>query len=172
MSEAADKPTESKFLGALPPRPKRARSKFYVRHFIPSDEHPFVGRIYDLGIVQHHFDTYEEMLSHPDSCYLSYTSGSLISLTGRIESLNLVGDLLWPEPLPKSFKGMPVSRYEWLTLATDVFLMRYISVVDCALILADTVFEYDTPLQKCTLSKLRKQGLPPAIIDILDQNRF
>jgi len=43
--------------------------------------------------------------------------------------------------LPKSFADFPVSRYEWLTLAADVFLMRYISVVAFSLLIVNTVYE-------------------------------
>ncbi|WP_439469573.1 hypothetical protein [Blastomonas fulva] len=169
MSKLGPKATVSHFLGRLPPKPKRARSNFYVRYVVSSADHPFVGRIYDLGIVQYKFDTYEEMLRHDDIRYLCNVSGTLINLADRIESLNLVGNLLWPDPLPSSVNEIPISRYEWLTVATDVFLMRYISVVDCVLILAAAVFEFNFPLQQCTLPKMRKHGLPSAIADIVEQ---
>ena len=65
----------------------------------------------------------------------------LSTLTRRVESLNMVGAMLWPTKVPKNFKEFPISRYEWLTLSADVFLARYISVVDCAMILVNEVIE-------------------------------
>ncbi|NVD26812.1 hypothetical protein HUO14_02695 [Parasphingorhabdus flavimaris] len=55
---------------------------------------------------------------------------------------------------------MPISRYDWLTVATDVFLLRHISVVDCALILFNTVFLLGLKEQQYLLSNLMKHGLP------------
>jgi hypothetical protein len=46
--------------------PKRVRHQYYVRHILPSDSHEFVGRIYDLSIVEYHFDNYEELSKHSD----------------------------------------------------------------------------------------------------------
>jgi hypothetical protein len=43
----------------------------------------------------------------------------------------MVGAMLWTTKVPKNFKEFPISRYEWLTVSADVFLARYISVVDC-----------------------------------------
>ena len=161
MSKSDNKATQ--YVGAMgggEPKPKRANKKFLVRHIMPSDTHGFVGRVYDLSIVAYHFDTIDELMSHPDCKYAYLTNHWLTGMATRVESLNLVGDMLWPEPLPSTFKDMPISRYDWLTVATDVFLLRYISVVDCALILSNMVFELGLNEQQCKLSNLKKSGLP------------
>jgi hypothetical protein len=49
---------------------------------LPSDNHKFVGRIYDLSIVGMHFETYEELAKHAD-CDVNY---ALSMLTRRVES--------------------------------------------------------------------------------------
>jgi hypothetical protein len=138
-------------------KPKRARSKFLVRHVLPSDTHGFVGRIYDLSVVALHFDGNEELTIYPDCKYAIDVNETLTSLVTRVESLNLVGNMLWPAPLPLDFHAFPLSRHEWLTVTADVFLMRYISVVDCALLLVNEVFGLDR--RECTLGKLRKKHL-------------
>lgn len=138
----------------------RARARPLIRYILPSDNHSFIGRIYDLSIVSLNFDSYEDMARYPDVKYALEANHALTGLTRRVESLNLAGGLLWPENLPQSFKDFPVSRYEWLTIAADVFLMRYTSVVDCALILADCIYETGLEPRKCTLDQLRKKGVP------------
>lgn len=127
---------------------------------MPSDTHGFVGCVYDLSIVACHFDSLDELMSHPDCKYVYLTNRWLTRMVTRVESLNLVGDMLWPEPFPSTFKDIPISRYDWLTAATDVFLLRYISVVDCALILSNIVFELGLEANQCTLSNLKQNGLP------------
>ena len=118
---------------------KPVRRKFLKRHILPSDNHAFVGRVYDLGIVQYHFDSYEALSQHKDCKYSYDVNESLSILTRRVESLNLVGNMLWPETVPSSFSDFPISRYAWLNVIADVFLMRYISVVDCTLLLINQV---------------------------------
>src|SRR5258708_27555177 len=88
-------------------------------------------------------------------------------MTRRIEALNMAGDLLWPGVLPTRLDGLPVSAYQWLTVAADVFLMRYISVVDCALILTNAVFECGLEVRKCTLDSLRRKAVPNEICRLL-----
>ncbi len=153
----------------LLPKPKRARSKFLVRYVLPSDTHDFVGRIYDLSIVAFHFDSYEALAVYPDCKYAIDVNEALNRLVARVESLNLVGNMLWPEPLPQDFRAFPVSRHGWLTVAADVFLMRYISVVDCALVLVSEVFELGLNCRACTLSNLRKKGLSARVDQILTE---
>jgi hypothetical protein len=158
-------------------RPKRARTSFLVRHRISSDNHPFVGRIYDLSIVAYHFDTYEELAAHADCRYVFHINDSLSTLTQRVESLNVVGSLLWPVALPSDFKDFPVSRYEWLNLTADAFLMRYISVVDCALLLINEIYETGLEPRKCSIDALDKRGVSGKAIAILkamqlDQGRL
>jgi hypothetical protein len=153
----------------LPPAPKRERSAFLVRHVLASDRHAFIGRIFDLSIVQLHFETYEQLARYPDCKYAFDANLEISSLVRRVESLNLAGNLLWPEPLPSEFKDFPVSRYEWLTVAADVFLMRYVSVVDCAMLLVNSVFELGLDRRQCSIAKLRKEGVPEEVLQILEE---
>ena len=151
-----------------PSRP-RSSSRFLKQFTLPSDEHPFVGRIFDLSIIGEHFDTYEELASHADCKYAFDVNEELSVLTRRVESLNLAGSLLWPAPVPSNFKEFPVSRYEWLTIAADVFLMRYISVCDCALLLTNVIFELGLEARQCTLGNLKKRGIPKELMTLLEQ---
>jgi len=151
------------------PKPKRARSKFLVRYVLPSDTHGFVGRIYDLSIVALHFDSYEALAVYPDCKYAIDVNEALTRLVTRVESLNLAGNMLWPEPLGQDSRTFPVSRHEWLTITADVFLMRYISVVDCALLLVNEVVEFGLDCHACTLRKLRNKGLSPRIDQLLTE---
>jgi hypothetical protein len=160
---AAKAPTHIASLGRKERPSRRSRSKFLVRYILSSDEHEFVGRIYDLSIVAYHFDSYEALAEHPDCKYVIDVDHYLSTMTQRVESLNMAGDLLWPEVLPTKLPGLPVSAYQWLTVAADVFLMRYISVVDCALILSNAVYECGLDVRKCSLGNLRKRGVPAAV---------
>ncbi|MDI6837217.1 MAG: hypothetical protein QMD99_16105 [Rhizobiaceae bacterium] len=151
------------------PKPKRPRAKPFSRHIVLSDKHSFIGRVYDLSIVALHFDSYEELARYPDCKYALDVYDTLSSLTRRVESLNLVGEMLWLERLPRNFKEFPVSRYDWLTIAADVFLMRFISVVDCALILANDVYEAGLAPQKCSIDQLAKAGVPQTTLLALEE---
>ena len=148
-------------------KPKRARTKFLVRYVLPSDSHGFLGRVFDLSIVALHFDSYEALAVYPGCKYVCDVNEALNRLVSRVESLNLVGNMLWPELLPQDFSTLPVSRHEWLSITADVFLMRYISVADCALLLVDEIFEFGLERRACTLANLRKKGLPLLADDIL-----
>jgi hypothetical protein len=123
---------------------------------LSSDDHEFVGRIYDLSIVEMHFETYEELSKHADCKYAYDVNYALSMLTRRVESLNMVGGMLWPNGMPKNFKTFPVSRYEWLRVSADAFLGRYISVVDCAMILVNEVFECGLAFEACTIQNFKK----------------
>lgn len=138
------------------------------RFVLPSDNHKFVGRIYDLSIIGLYFDTYDELAKRADCKYAFRVSHFLSTLTRRVESLNMVGDMLWPENLPVDFKGFPLSRYEWLTVSADVFLMRFISVVDCVMILVNEVFECELDARDCTAAQLKKAGVPEPFLDLID----
>ncbi|MCE7798572.1 hypothetical protein LWE61_18735 [Sphingobium sufflavum] len=140
-------------------KPKRRQTRFLARHIVSSDSHGFIGRLYDLGIVSLNFDTYEEVCQFPDCKYAIDSVQWVENLAYRVESLNLAGDLLWPKPVPKSFKEMPVSRYQWLTIAADVFLMRYVSVVDCALLLVNQIYQLNLPPRSCTVQKVLKASI-------------
>jgi hypothetical protein len=144
-------------------------TRFVKRFILPSDNHPFVGRIYDLSIVAYHFESYEKLASNADCKYAFDVNGELSSLTRRVESLNLVGGMLWPDPMPRDFKEFPVSRYEWLTVIADAFLMRYISVVDCALLLTNEVFEAGLERRNCSMGSLRKRGVPQCVLAVLER---
>lgn len=150
-------------------RPKRTRTTFLKRYILPSDDHSFVGRIYDLSIVGMHFETYEELSKHPDCKYAFRVNHFLSALTQRVESLNMVGDMLWPENLPDNFKSFPLSRYEWLTVSADVFLMRFVSVADCVMILINEVFECGLDAKDCIPARLKKAGVPKPFLDFLDE---
>ncbi|MDX8514986.1 hypothetical protein [Mesorhizobium captivum] len=144
-------------------------SRFLKQYVLPSDDHRFVGRIYDLSIVGMHFETYEELSKHADCKYAYDVSDVLSALTRRVESLNMLGGMLGPTKTPKDFKEFPVSRYEWLTVSADVFLMRYISVVDCALILVSEVFECDLSFEACTMQNLKKRPITQMVLTHLGQ---
>jgi len=148
----------------LEPRPKRRETRFLNRHIMASDRHGFVGRIYDLSIVSLNFDSYDEVLKFPDIHYVLETNECVTALATRVESLNLAGDMLWPEPYPADFKAMPITRYEWLTVSADVFIVRYVSIIDCALLLINQVFQLGLSKRDCTFGKLKKSGLPAALI--------
>ena len=135
-------------------------AKFLKPYVLPSDGHKFVGRIYDLSIVEMHFESYEDLSKHADCKYAYDVNYVLSLLTRRVESLNMVGGMLWPTNMPKNFKKFPVSRHEWLTVSADVFLARYISVVDCAIILVNEVFECGLSPKACTIQNLKKRPVP------------
>lgn len=75
--------------------------------------------------------------------------------------------MLWPDPLPDDFRSMPVNQYDWLTISADVFLMRYVSVVDCAMLVVDQVYETELLRHQCTLQALKKRGVPQKVQGIL-----
>jgi hypothetical protein len=134
---------------------------------LPSDAHDFIGRIYDLSVVGLRFDSYDELSRYPDCKYTIDVNYDLSRLVQRVESLNMAGKLVWMDPIPRTFKDFPVSRYDWLTIGADVFLMRYISVVDCAIIVTNTVFQAELNIRKCTIENLRKKNVPEKITEIL-----
>lgn len=104
-----------------------------------------------------HFETYDELAKLPDCKYVVDVDSALTTLTGRVESLNMAGDLLWPEPMPDSFSRFPISSYQWLDVATDVFLLRYISVLDCCLILTAEVHDLGLALRDATIKNITKR---------------
>jgi hypothetical protein len=150
-------------------KPRRPRAKPLVRHIVTSDYHKFIGRIYDLSIIGYHFENYEDLARYPDCKYAFHVNETLSILVRRVESLNLVGDMLWPRNIPDSFRDFPVSRHEWLTIAADVFLMRFFSVVDCALMLTNDIYETSLEPKKCTIDQLRKSNVPLAVLSVLSE---
>jgi hypothetical protein len=150
----------------LQPRPS---TRFLKQFILPSDDHPFIGRIYDLSIVALHFDNYHELARYADCKYAFDVNVELSTLTRRVESLNLVGRMLWPHSVSSEVKEFPVSHYEWLTIAADVFLMRYISVVDCALLLTNEIFEVALQRRQCSIENLKKKMVPKRVSSILEE---
>lgn len=142
-------------------------ARFLKQYVLPSDNHAFVGRVYDLSIVGMHFETYEDLAKHADCKYAFDINDALSRLTRRVESLNMVGGMLWPANMPSNFKEFPVSRYEWLTVSADVFLARYISVIDCAIILVNEILECGLSIEACTLTNLKKKPVQRAILNHL-----
>ncbi len=144
-------------------KPKRRQTRFLKRFIVSSDNHSFIGRLYDLGIVSMNFDSYDELAKYPDCKYVVDTVRRVEALTRRVESLNLAGNMLWPEPFPDDFKTLPITRYEWLTVTADLFIIRYVSVIDCALLLINQVLEAGLADRDCTYPRLKRAELPVAI---------
>lgn len=105
------------------------------RFIISSDEHKFVGRMYELSIVGLSFDSYDQAAKYPDAKYVLDVNERTSLLTRRVESLNHVGGLLWPRP-PIRIEALPISAYDFCNLIQDAFLMRTISILDCCCLLA------------------------------------
>jgi hypothetical protein len=145
----------------------RKRTRFLVRHIVPSDSHEFIGRIYDLSIVAMSFDTYADLARYPDCKYAIDTNTWVSSLALRVESLNLAGKMLWPDTFPHSFQNLPITSYEWLTITTDVFLIRYASVLDCALLLINQVFRLGLRPRDCTFRNVRERQIPRELVNQL-----
>lgn len=97
------------------------------RYIISSDEHYFVGRIYDLSIVEMHFDSCEDLSKIGHCKYVSDVNREISILVNRVESLNLVGGMIWLDLNSDQTFKYPVTKFEWLTIVMDVFLIRYIS---------------------------------------------
>ena len=138
------------------------------RRLIAPDAHQFVGRVYGLSLVSLKFDTWEEIAEHPDVEYALSVNEALTNMVQRVESLNQVGDMIWLNDLPSNLAQFPVDAYVWLTASWDAFLIRYISVVDCAFILANQVFESGIPIRNCSLQALKKKKLPESVLNELE----
>jgi len=158
---------QTEYAGCDEQKSSRARTRFLKRFIISSTMHGFVGRVYDLSIVSMNFDSYAELAQYPDCKYAIDTNYWLTGLARRVGSLNMVGDMLWLDPVPKNFRDLALTRYQWLTVTTDVFLTRYISVIDCALLLVNEVYRLALEPKKCTLKNLKKRGLPGAVTNHL-----
>jgi hypothetical protein len=146
---------------------KPRQTRFKSRYVLPSDRHHFVGRIYELSIVGMHFDSYEEAHQYSDVRYALEVNESTSALAERIESLNLVGDMLWL-PRGTDYRLLPISAHSWLTVSTDAFLMRYISVVDCAMILVSDIWETGLKPSRVTLRSLKRLGVPKDVLGALE----
>lgn len=138
------------------------------RYILPSDESQFVGRIYDLSIVGMHFETYVEASKYPDVKYALDVNDRTTRLTRRVESLNHVGGLLWPDEAV-SPTALPLSAYEYCNLVQDAFLMRIISVVDCCTLLLAEVLELNIPPREVKPSKIHKLHPGNPCVAVLDR---
>lgn len=145
---------------------KAPSTRFLKRHILPSDNHGLITRIYELSIVAYNFDSYEALSQHSDCKYAFDTSEYVRLLARRVESLNLAGDMLWPEPFPTAV-SLPIPLYEWLMASADVFLTRYISVVDCALQLVNAVYEAGLAPIDCKMKNLKRARVSTLVIDHL-----
>lgn len=143
--------------------------RIIVQSNIELDGHEFIGRVYDLSIVSMYFESYDEASKYADCKYTIDVNESLTSLVQRVRSINLSADMLWLEPAVDQFSNLPIAEYDWLMVAQDVFLMRYVSVLDCALILANDVYELNQAPKKCIKSRLIKLGLPQTAVDLLEK---
>ncbi|MEP4992242.1 MAG: hypothetical protein ABJV68_31790 [Paracoccaceae bacterium] len=86
-----------------------------------------------------------------------------------MESLNHVADTLWLEDRFVVGPNLPVTRFEWLNICADTFLMRYVSLFDCALLLVNEVFEASIRPQICSIKNLKKTGVPEAVVAVLKE---
>ena len=139
------------------------------RYIIISDDHEFQGRVFDLAQPLHlGFESWEQAQEYPDAVYVLNVCERVEHLRRRVESLNVVGEMLWTRRVPRKFKRFPISRYEWLNTIADVFLMRLISVSDCAALLVNDVFQAGVNPRGCTPTALKKAGVPQAVVDGLN----
>lgn len=139
------------------------------RYIIRSDDHELHGRVYDLARpVQLGFESYEAAKECPCALYVWNVDRRVTLLSRRVESLNVVGTMLWTRNLPRSFIRFPISRYEWLNAIADILLMRLISVSDCAALLTNEVFQCGINPRRCTIDALRKKGVPATVIGALN----
>ena len=136
---------------------------------ILSDDHGFQGRVFDLAKPLHlGFESYEQMDAYPDALYVIDVNWRVELLARRVESLNRIGDMLWTRRLPSPSERFVLSRYEWLSVITDVFLIRLISISDCAALLANAVFQCEISSRKCTIRELRKSGVSGGVIRAIE----
>jgi hypothetical protein len=109
------------------------------------------------------FDTYEELSKFPDIRYAFHINHRTTLLVTRVESLNRVGNMLWPSRQDQFLK-LPMSQYDWLNVIMDIFLMRLISVADCCLLLSNEVLELGLKPRQCKLPNLEKAGAPKSVV--------
>jgi hypothetical protein len=125
------------------------------RYIVSSDNHPFVGRVFDLSIVGLNFDDYDEVDQYPDAKYALHVNERTRLLMRRVDSLNHVGHLLWPKP-PARIEALPMSAYDFCNFIQDAFLMRLISILDCCYLLAIEVLELNIPARQANIERIRK----------------
>ena len=125
------------------------------RFIVSSDNHEFIGRIYDLSIVGMYFDGYEEADNYPDAKYVLDVNERTSLLTRRVELLNHVADLLWSKA-PVKIEALPTSAYEFCNLIQDAFLMRTISILDCCCLLAVEVLELNIRPREASIKNIER----------------
>jgi hypothetical protein len=125
------------------------------RFIISADTHRFIGRVYDLSVVGMYFRDYKEAAKYPDVKYVLDVNERTTLLTRRLESLNHVGALLWPQP-PIPIDALPISTYDFCNLVQDAFLMRTISILDCCCLLAVEVLELDVKPRQANIEQIKK----------------
>lgn len=125
----------------------QAADKALERYIVRSDDSEFVGRIFDFSIVSLNFDSNAEISNYSDAKYALNVNDRTTLLTLRVDSLNHIGDLLWPKA-EIDIHSLPTTSFEYCNIIQDVFLMRLISVLDCCCMLTVAVFELDLPLGK------------------------
>jgi len=125
------------------------------RYIVSSDNHRFVGRVFDLSVVGMHFEDYGEVKKYPDAKYALDVNERTTLLARRVESLNHVGDLLWPK-VPIRIEALPMSAYEFCNFIQDVFLMRTISILDCCCLLAVEVLELNIRPRQANIDRIRR----------------
>lgn len=127
------------------------------KYIVSSDEHEFIGYAkHQGGMVGLGFESIKEIEKFPDCLYAFNVDGWLGLLTRRVESLNHIGDMLWLDNSAKTSNMFPVSRYEWCNVIADVFLMRFVSISDSCLLLANEVVECGFEPKKTNLKNLKK----------------
>ena len=89
-------------------------SHFLRRFTLPSDEHPFIGRIFDLSIVGMSFDSYDELARYPDCEFVYRVNDAVSTIAQQVNPSIGGGILLWPEPLPSDPYSLPISLFESL----------------------------------------------------------
>ena len=114
------------------------------------------------------FETYADASIHPDAKYVLDINERATLLTRRVESLNHVGQLLWPRE-SVSASALPLSAYEYCNLIQDAFLMRIVSVVDCCALLLAEVLELNIPPREVKLSRIQKLYPEHSCVSALDR---
>lgn len=137
------------------------------RPIVSSDQHKFIGRIFDLSIVGMHFQSYAEAMAFDDVKYVLDVNRRVSLLAERVESLNGVGDFLWPKTRG-SIGSLPASAYDYCSVVQDAFLMRMISILDCCCLLTCSVLELPLDPRDASVSKIRKLSFDHESCDKLE----
>ena len=94
-------------------------------------------------------------MKYPDAKYVLAVSERTNLLTQRVESLNYIGDLLWPKR-PSRLTALPMTAFEFCNLIQDAFLMRTVSILDCCCLLTVEVLELDIKPRQANIERIRK----------------